>query len=271
MAMRNCIWDGTAHDRIHVSYVGGPLAYDCDLHDHRGFWELTVVLRGRLEHQLGETWQIQPAGSATLMRDGEIHALRGRAVEYLNISFDPGFVRHADPAIRAALAAPGPFTGRLSGERLAGLAADAEALAAAAPPRQAILLLRILTTIADAVLAGRDRPAEQGPGWLLELRERLADPSLPVPDLATLRRWANVAPEHLARTVRQRQGCTPSQWLHQLRLARAARQLAATGDPIQAIAERHGYSAAARFHRCFHAAYGIGPRAYRQREQRFVR
>jgi AraC family cel operon transcriptional repressor len=273
--MRTCIWDGTARDRIHVSYVGGPLRYECGRHDHRGFWELTVVLRGRLEHQLGTTWESQPAGTATLMRDGEAHALRGTAVEYLNLSFDPGFVRRADPAIRSALALPGPFTARISGERLTALAVDAETLAAAvgdhAAPRQAILLLRILTTVADAVLASREAPAGHGPQWLLTLRERLADSLQPIPDLATLRRWAGVAPEHLARSVRLHLGCTPSQWLHQHRLARAARQLAATGDAVQHIAERHGYPDAARFHRCFRAVYGLGPKAYRAREQRYVR
>lgn len=269
--MHSYVWNGTASDRIHVSYVGGPLAYACPEHRHTGFAELTVVLRGRLEHHLDGHWQTQEIGAATLLRTGEAHALRGHAVEYLNLSFDLDFLRHTDPTIRTIFERSGSFTGRLGDGPLANVIRDAETLAGAPPARQALLLLRILTTVGEASLDQSDVTTPVGPAWLESLRARLADPAAAIPDLATLRRWAGVAPEHLARTMRTHHACTPVQWLHQHRLTRAARRLAATSEPISDIASAAGYADAPAFHRCFKRVYGLGPRDYRQREQRFVR
>lgn len=269
--MDHPVWDGDAYDRVHVSHIGGIRSYAYGDHDHRGFWELTLVRTGVLHQRLGGEWRAQEAGTATLLREDEVHALRGERVEYVNVSFDTGFVRRLDPAVRAALRAPGPLTVRLPEARRIQAEADCEALAAASGPLQAALLVQLLCVVAAQALQREASPVD-GPPWLARLRERVAeDPSRPVPGLRQLRAWAGVAPEHLARTVRRHLGCTPTQWLHQLRLERGARLLAATDLPVATVAARCGYADPGLFHRRFRAVRGLGPRDYRAREQRFVR
>ena len=269
--MTTCIWDGHAGDRIHVSHFGGIRPYAFAAHDHRGFYELVYVRRGVLDHQLDDTWRSQRAGMATLVRPGEIHALRGERVEYLNISFDEAFIRRLDPALRTALTADGAFCTQLPAGRRATFEADGETLAATtAAALQAALLTGMLCTVAGSVLSARPDAAVDGPPWLARLRERVADDGQPIPELATVRRWAGVSAEHLARTMQRHLGCTPVRWLHQLRVRRGARLLAATDLPVAAIATRCGYADPGLFHRRFQALHGCGPRAYRQREQRFI-
>ena len=53
-------------------------------------------------------------------------------------------------------------------------------------------------------------------------------------------------------------------------MRRGARLLAATDIPVAEIATRCGYPDPSLFHRRFKALHGCGPRAYRQREQRFI-
>jgi len=159
---------------------------------------------------------------------------------------------------------------RLPEARRSLVETDCEALAAAAGPLQAALLVQLLCVVAACAMQRREMPHE-GPPWLARVRERVADPARPVPGLGQLRSWAGVSPEHLARTVRRHLGCTPVQWLHRLRLERGARLLAATDLPVATVAARCGYADPGLFHRRFAAVHGLGPRAYRSREQRFVR
>jgi AraC-like DNA-binding protein len=95
--------------------------------------------------------------------------------------------------------------------------------------------------------------------------DHLSDPNLTPNAVATAH---HVSTRTLQR-VFQGNGLTVSGWIREQRLARCRRDLAdpRLGQrPVHAVAARWGYVDAAHFSRAFHAAYGIGPLAFRQHE-----
>ena len=267
--METISWDGSSVDRIHSMRIGGPEPYFFRLHGHAGFWEMTVVLRGKLEQLLDGAWCEQRPGMMTLFRPGEAHAIRGQDMEFLSLAFDLGFVARLDPDLVATMSLPGWYVAQLDASALRQVAEDGEVIRLGHGLKRSAALLRILGQVAVAGLAARDQRSRL-PGWLEKLARQFAG-TAPIPDLETLQRDCGVSAAHLARTVRAHFGCTPGQWLHRLRLARAADEISRSVEPLRAIAKRHGYPDAQRFHRCFSAIYGLGPQAWRKREQGFVR
>jgi AraC-like DNA-binding protein len=83
-----------------------------------------------------------------------------------------------------------------------------------------------------------------------------------------LQELAGVSPAHLSRSLRAAYGMTPTDFVADLRLERAASLLAATSDPVAEIATRCGFASQSYFTRCFTAAHQLSPRAFRYQAQR---
>jgi hypothetical protein len=203
--MLTYIWDGTSGDRVHVTAIGGIRGYACPEHRHRGFWELTLVRRGRLRHQVAGVWHESPPGALVLLREHDAHALAGEGVEYLNVSFDLTFIHRLEPALRSLLDGEGPVHLHLSPARAAAVEAETDAIAAAAGELRVILMVRLLAGVAADIVARQAAPPA-APPWLERLRERLERSDLPVPSLHEVRLHAGVSAEHLARTVQRHLG-----------------------------------------------------------------
>jgi AraC-like DNA-binding protein len=71
--------------------------------------------------------------------------------------------------------------------------------------------------------------------------------------------------EHLTRVFSSATGVTPADYLLQHRLSEAARQLRVSGEKLDAIARRCGFSGANYFCRAFRKHTGVTPNEYRQR------
>ncbi|MDV3456831.1 helix-turn-helix transcriptional regulator [Sphingomonas sp. HF-S4] len=101
------------------------------------------------------------------------------------------------------------------------------------------------------------------PSWLRVAVEALADlaneAELRVHDLAQL---TGVHPVHLARVFRRHLGCSPGEVIRRTRVERAAAALS-TGHSLAGLAAEHGFSDHAHLTRCFRAAYGVPPAAFR--------
>lgn len=82
-------------------------------------------------------------------------------------------------------------------------------------------------------------------------------------DLAALAGIACFSPHHFHRIYRNAVGETVAETLVRLRLQRAARQLAWSGQPIARIARQAGYGSSAAFSRAFRTSYGRPPSAFR--------
>jgi AraC family cel operon transcriptional repressor len=84
---------------------------------------------------------------------------------------------------------------------------------------------------------------------------------------ATLAQLAGRSPEHVARTLRECTGRTPTDCLNEMRMRYAAQQLAVTNRKILDIAMECGFDSLGHFYSLFHEAQGCPPRAYRMRFQ----
>lgn len=90
--------------------------------------------------------------------------------------------------------------------------------------------------------------------------ERLAEPL----DVAMLARHAGVSPRTFARRFREETGTTPLRWLLERRVLEARRLLEETDLPIDEVAWRAGFGAAASLREHFRRATATTPTAYRR-------
>jgi len=102
------------------------------------------------------------------------------------------------------------------------------------------------------------------PAWLDDvvdyLHARVADEIR----LADLARLAGVHPAHLNRVFRKRHGCSVGEYIRQLRVDLAARELAASRKPIADIAAAMGFADQSHFSRVFARRAGMSPGRYRK-------
>lgn len=128
-----------------------------------------------------------------------------------------------------------------------------------------LLTLESLAAEIRAVLAAERDVHRDSRAWLGRTIERLRADPMATPTLDALAVDAGVHFTTLARGFRRTLRCTPGDYLRALRLELAAGRLARTTDPISAIAMEHGFADQSHFGRCFRAAYGEPPAAYRRR------
>jgi AraC family transcriptional regulator, transcriptional activator FtrA len=88
------------------------------------------------------------------------------------------------------------------------------------------------------------------------------DGPLPVSRLA---RQASMSPRTFARRFRAEMGVTPARWVREQRVRRAQVLLETTGEPVEAVAHRSGFTDAAALRACFARRLGTTPTGYRLR------
>lgn len=106
-------------------------------------------------------------------------------------------------------------------------------------------------------------PAVAGPVWLARACRAMGEAHNlrgGGPRLAAL---SGVSTTHLARTLKQHTGKTPTEFVNTLRLTRAALLLATTSEEILVIADDCGFENLSYFYRLFRRKYGLPPQAYR--------
>jgi AraC-like DNA-binding protein len=117
--------------------------------------------------------------------------------------------------------------------------------------------------------AGPDGLAGSGrPSWLVAVcRAMRREENLRggVPRMLEL---ARVSAGYLSRSMRRHYDTTPTAFVVDIRLERAAALLADTTEPIVAVSARCGFASQSYFSRCFTAAHGVTPREFRQAAQR---
>lgn len=108
------------------------------------------------------------------------------------------------------------------------------------------------------------------PDWLRVACEELKRPEVFSRGTAGFARVAHRSPEHIARVVRTTLGMTPSDYVNQVRMEYAARELRVTERPIVEIAFDCGLNNLSHFYALFRRAHGTSPRAYRLAHHRTV-
>jgi AraC family transcriptional regulator len=101
------------------------------------------------------------------------------------------------------------------------------------------------------------------PRWLTDARSYLHDQG-EVGSLSELARVVGVHPVTLSRGFRKAYGCSVGAYLRRLRVARAARALTETDDPLAEIALAAGFADQSHFSNVFRRETGLSPSAFRR-------
>lgn len=102
------------------------------------------------------------------------------------------------------------------------------------------------------------------PRWLNEVTEHLRARFAETSRLNDLARMVSVHPVHLAQAFRHHHRCTVGEYVRQLRLEFACRQLITSGMPLSEVALRCGFSDQSHFTRTFKRHTGMSPSQFRK-------
>jgi len=250
--------------------VDGEFRYPS--HDHEDHWEFVYVLSGSFVHEIGGERKIHEAGRLVLIRDADVHSLRGASFSYVNLAFPPFWVDRfaaysGRPALRLDLesARRAPEAVVPAAERPMLAARFDALLREPAGTASFAALLPVLLAYLDAgsggAAEGAPRAAEP-PRWLSELLSWAETRSRP-PSVPELVRKSGYSAEHLIRSLRRHYGATPTSFLADLRLRRAEDLLRFTNYPVSRVADESGWESVRHFERRFRERTGRSPREFR--------
>jgi AraC family cel operon transcriptional repressor len=272
MDIATCNWD------LHESQDQGFTVFmidsgDYPLHTHAGFSELVIARRGSFRHRINGQLLRQKERELVLIREHDTHELLGGDCEVMNVPFATGWLDRVETLLQA----PGALQSLSEGDP-----PRVNVPEAFWPPLQRRLELLMhhaddlkgrfcfsdifLSLMTDYFLKIPEAGARPTglPGWLQQLLVDLN--SHPTIDygIRDLARMSGCTHEHLARSFRRYLKQTPSCFLNQRRLHRAAQLLVRTTLRISEISFRIGIDDPSYFCRLFKNAYGLSPSKYRR-------
>ena len=101
------------------------------------------------------------------------------------------------------------------------------------------------------------------PRWLKQAKQILHEHFAANPTLISIARSVGVHPVHLARTFRQHYGCTAGEYVRQLRIEFACRELSLSDTPLVEIAAAAGFCSQSHFSTLFKRYTGLTPVEFR--------
>ncbi len=239
------------------------------LHTH-DFPEIFWIESGRARHRInGRDKRLDP-GDLIFVRAPDRHVLvpvDGDGFMLVNLAFAPRVLadllaRHRTDLAgfhdrRAAL----PVRLRLSAMQIKTLGHEITALARAS--RHRLALERFLLGLYSMFQPDTGTDLAPMPDWLAVACEQVRKISCFSQGTAGFVRAAGRSPEHVARVVRARLGCTPSAYVNRIRMEHAARELRLSSRPIVDLSLECGIKDLSHFYALFQAAFGQTPRRYR--------
>jgi len=250
------------------------------LHEH-DFAEILWVTEGDVTHLINGHRAAMQRGTLAMVLPADRHQLAGcgnRPYSVVNIAFPVARLRQIGSIFRAEAVSwferdgAIPRHHQLDATALAVLEGEFDQLAHAPrrPWRLTTFCLNLLRLLGRSP-ALPTAPEKSLPDWLDDAMRRFTDPGQPGAPM-TLQRFQKLCarcPEHVARTMRNCLGTTPTAWVNRHRLDRAARLLEATAQPLLDVAMECGFENAAHFYKLFRARFLTTPAKFR-REHRLV-
>lgn len=254
-------------------------SYSYPLHSHQNHWELVYCQEGSFTHLINSKTYSQREGDLIFIREADAHLLKGRNFKYSNIAFSGAWIKmlkdiagsetvdaltgaHRDPPLLSI-----PTRERVDFEnRIKGI------LGKERNGRSELTFSHFLLYVFDTYLLDAEHAELQTdfPLWFQDLLLSADRPEEPVPSLETLVDRSCRCGEHLSRTFKKYLGVTPSQYLKDLKLKRAAGLLRSTNYPVKEIAWLCGYNNANYFHKQFRQFCGQTPADFRKSRGRRI-
>jgi AraC-like DNA-binding protein/mannose-6-phosphate isomerase-like protein (cupin superfamily) len=262
----------------HAALVRKPAASGASpLHGHADFFEFMAVVEGSGRNLLPAGRQELRAGDVVLVRPQDRHEPQGvgpHGMRFVNVAFPSRAWQHFGGIVElpGATGADPPLwrLDAASSERAHQLFRRVLNRFHHGPVM--VDVLRFWTDLVE-LLSGDPAAGEQsaGPEWLVRARSDMHLEEHLRAGVPRLTELAAVSPAHLSRSMREHYGTTPTAFVTELRLQRAAELLGTTSESVTRIAHRCGFSSQSYFTRCFRDAYGMPPKEYRRRSgQAFV-
>ncbi|MEM6638172.1 MAG: AraC family transcriptional regulator [Pseudomonadota bacterium] len=252
------------------AFVRKTIGAGGSLHCH-DFFEVLLVERGELLHQINGGAVHLPSGALVFIRPDDVHTLIPVAADcqIINIAFRAETADHLAARYGADLGArffwkpgPEPETLVLIGpqrERAINTALELQT-SLRALIRIEEFLLTIMLRVAGLALSGTGR----APDWLLRACEAAREPRVFRRGATGFVEAAGRSHEHVCRTARTFLGLSPSAYVNRLRMEYAAMELGRSDHSISEIAALCGIENLSHFHGLFRRHYGVTPRAYRK-------
>lgn len=261
---------------------------DMDLHRHVDFAELVIVLNGNAKHIVNDEESFIKKGNVFVINETTAHAYREpQDFKICNLMYRPEMLAAAGPDLRASNGFQALFVLQplYSGMRARSNALNlpiagvqhVEALIAAMIGEyndklqgyQTMLIARFMELVVY-LCRHYDTQSREAPDSLTHLANAvsyLEDHYLEPVSLEQIAARSGVSVRHLNRMFKAYYRTTPIAYMQSLRFERACMLLKYTDRPITQISHDCGFNDSNYFTRQFTRAYGMPPKAYRQRGQ----
>lgn len=263
----------------HAGFVSGRVRPYTPPHTH-DFFECFYLLEGTVSHTLNGQTAPLSAGDLFLIRAADCHSLSGKRFHLINIAFPAASWRtYCDLAGLAQTAfldpaAPPPAlrVPEARREECAAIFGRALQTFQQTPrgPRARQALCRFWASTLDFFLpeeADAGVQDQKYPAWLsLACRAMYEEENLRA-GLPRFVEMSGVTRAHLTRVLKTYRQQTPTEFINEVRLRRAAMLLATTPADILDIAVDCGFENLSYFYRRFRRQFGKSPRAWRKASQ----
>lgn len=279
--MRKLRWEEIADGRcFHAALVTLPWRGGTEAHTH-DFAEVMYVLTGRAAHRVNDTDQTLAEGHLVLIRAHDRHGIRPlpeEALVFINIAFSEQlwaeFLKTAGLGVIGDIWAKAPLPPAVAVPLSARQHAAGVFERALRAFHEKPTNLELIGFWVDALrLLREDTPApivDPGPEWLAQACRAMRNERNLREGLPRMLALSGVSPGHLSRSLRLHRGQTPTEFLNDLRLDRAALLLSTTPHQIIAISADCGFGSLSYFYRLFQKRFGETPAQHRARIRRSV-
>ena len=263
--------------------AGGNLRYNTiskattKKHTHE-FAEFFLLISGKIKHLINGEEQNLEMGTLVFVRPSDIHSfkrLEDYSCEIINVAFKLEFLldlsvylgndyfmrNYTGPVISPVFKLSLDETEKLANEliRMNTLQKTSMDLARL---KVKILLARIFSKY----FLERDEhhPADEKPKWFKELCSEMRNINNLKQGLKYMKRKAPCTQEHLCKSFRKYMDKTPTEFITEERIKKAAQKLVETDKKILAISLNLGVQSLSYFYKMFKKYYGIPPGKYRK-------
>ena len=261
--------------------VGGNINYHSlkgatVLHTHE-FPEIFLVLSGEIRHFVNGELRHLPGGTMVFVRPSDVHRFEqfeNESCELVNFAFSLGMLRDFseyvknDFFLKKFTAPVTPPTFKLSLVETEQIAFELLKINTCLVNSVEMARIKIKAVLAELFIKfflEKHEALATGdlPEWFEELLAKMRQPRHYIPGLAKMQALANCTPEHLCKCFRKYLDKSPTEFINELRINHAARQLMESNEEIFAIASDLNFKSLSRFYHVFKRHYGISPAKYR--------
>ncbi|MBK7404839.1 MAG: helix-turn-helix transcriptional regulator [Phycisphaerales bacterium] len=253
--------------RTHARIQAGPFrishksyseAFAQDWHEHEEA-AIDFVLDGEGEGTYAGRCVASRAGAVEYFAPGIRHRFRSgpRGIRTLHVVIPSSQVRESGICAQVLVRA-------LDGSSVSSLAVALLCELSAAGEPDTLLLESLAMRMLEEVGGAALEPPDEG-AWIAQVRELLLSEPERAKSLGAIAEHVGRHPSHVARHFQRSVGVSVGEFGRRVRLARAARAMAASPPrSIAAIALDLGYADQAHFTRSFRAAHGCTPAEFRR-------